>query len=331
MCDHNHDGESMKSYELFDPDRLLLAATDLPLGAVVEKNRTVFRLFAPRASEVQLAYGFEPDRSDARFVSMHCVDGVTWEVVFHESMVGAYYSFRVKGENVDDKAGFDASFDVLDPYAKACCDNFGPGIVLDPKRLRKVEQPYKAPAWHDLVILEAHVRDLTLKAPIKLTPEEREGFAGLRKWIESRGSYLRELGVNAIELQPIQQVGDFLNKDYHWGYMPANYFSPESSYGLEPKTASQVEGFRDLVRTFHDQGIAVILDVVYNHVGEPYHLSYIDKYYYFHFDEGDKLTNWSGCGNDLRCDTPMAQRLIVESLKHFVEVYDIDGLQSVAQ
>ena len=109
--------------------------------------------------------------------------------------------------------------------------------------------------------------------------------------------------------------------------MPANYFSPESTYALEPEDASQIEEFRDLVQAFHDQSMAVILDVVYNHVGEPYHLSYIDKYYHFHFNKNHLLMNWSGCGNDLRCDTPMTRRLIIESLKYFVEVYDIDGFR----
>jgi pullulanase/glycogen debranching enzyme len=321
------EGDSVESYGLFDPERLLLASTDLELGAIVAAERTIFRLFAPRASEVQLAYGFKADQSDAVLVSMHCIDGVTWEVVFHENLAGAYYSFRVAGENRDNTTDFDASFAILDPYAKACCGNFGPGIVVDPRRFEKVKHPYKPPAWQDIVILEGHVRDLVWLAPIELKPEERKGFAGLRRWVESQGSYLHELGINAVELQPVQQIGDFLNKGYHWGYMPVNYFSPESSYATKPESASQIEEFRDLVRAFHDQDQAVILDVVYNHVGEPYHLSYIDKHYYFHLDKNDAFMNWSGCGNDLRCDTPMTRRLIIESLKHFVEVYDIDGFR----
>ena len=321
------DKDGKESYDLSDLEKLLSASTDLPLGAIVEKNRTLFRLFAPRASKVQLAYGFEADQSDATLVSMHCIDGVIWEAIFHENLVGAYYSFYLEGESEDLSTDFDASFAVLDPYAKACLGNFGPGLVVDPGRFKKVKKPFEAPPWQDLIILEGHVRDLVAKAPIELTQEERQGFTGLRKWVESEGSYLRELGVNAVELQPVQQIGDFLNKGYHWGYMPANYFSPESSYALEPETASQIEEFRDLIQTFHEQGIAVILDVVYNHVGEPYHLSYIDKHYYFHLNKDNEMMNWSGCGNDLRCDTPMARRLIIESLKHFVEVYDVDGFR----
>lgn len=316
-----------ESHELSNIQFLLSAATQLPLGAIVEADHTTFRLFAPRAKAVKLVYGYQVDESDATVVNMHCVDGVTWEVVFHENLSGAYYTFRVFGETNDGTTQFDSSFAVLDPYAKACVSNYGPGIVVDPGRLRKVKDTYKTPHWHDLVILEAHIRDLIAQAPIDLDPEERKGYTGLRKWIQSEGSYLRELGVNAVELLPVQEVGDFKLKDYHWGYMPVNYFSPASSYALEPKKGSQIEEFRDLVREFHNQGIAVIIDVVYNHVGEPNHLHFIDKYYYFHVDDANKLVNWSGCGNDLRCDTPMARRLIVESLTHIVETYDVDGFR----
>jgi pullulanase/glycogen debranching enzyme len=109
--------------------------------------------------------------------------------------------------------------------------------------------------------------------------------------------------------------------------MTVNYFSPESSYALESKKASQIEEFRGLVEDFHEADMAVIIDVVYNHVGEPNHLLFIDKFYYFHLDDANDLINWSGCGNDLRCDTPMARRLIIDSLKHLVETYDVDGFR----
>ncbi len=321
------EGTYKESYSLLDKERLLSASTDLQLGAIVDKGQTTFRLFAPRADAVQLAYGYQSDQSDETFVPMQCIDGVTWEVVLPENLTGAYYSFRVEGENQDGTTIFDASFAVLDPYAKACMGNFGPGIVVDAKRLRKVKKLFQAPSWEDLVILEGHVGDLVAKAPIDLTTKERQGFVGLRKWLQDKGSYIRELGVNAIELQPIQQIGDVVNTGYHWGYMTANYFSPASNYAVDPASASQIEEFRSLVQAFHDQGIAVIMDVVYNHIGEPYHLSYIDTFYFLHLNADNERVNWSGCGNDFRCDTPMARRLMIDSLKHFVEVYDVDGFR----
>jgi pullulanase/glycogen debranching enzyme len=321
------DAQGEEVHELPHTQFLLSASTDLPLGSLVEDGRTTFRLFAPRASAVKVAYGQQADGSDAVLTDMHCVDGVTWEVTLEQRLVGYYYTFRVCGESHEGTSHFDGNFAVLDPYAKACLGARGPAIVVDPARMPKVANQFTPPDWQDLVILEGHVRDLAAHAPIALTTEERRGYSGLRKWLKAEGSYLQEIGVNAIELQPIQEFDNIQPEDYHWGYMTANYFSPESSYALEPEKASQIEEFRGLVQDFHDQNISVIVDVVYNHVGEPNHLLFVDKCYYFHLDEANDLMNWSGCGNDLRCDTPMARRLIIESLKHLVETYDVDGFR----
>ncbi|MFQ3224573.1 MAG: pullulanase [Lentimonas sp.] len=321
------DASHEEAHELPHTQFLLSASTDLPLGAIIEDGRTIFRLFAPRATGVKLAYGQQTDASDAVLIDMSCVDGVTWEVAFDESLIGTYYTFRVLGESHEGTSHFAPDFVVLDPYAKACLGARGPAIVVDPARMQKVENQFTPPDWHDLVILEGHIRDLAAHAPIELTAEERRGYSGLRKWLKAKGSYLKEIGVNAIELQPIQEFDNLQPEDYHWGYMTTNFFSPESSYALEPEKASQIEEFRGLVQDFHDQNISVIVDVVYNHVGEPNHLLFVDKCYYFHMDEANDLMNWSGCGNDLRCDTPMARRLIIESLKHLIETYDVDGFR----
>lgn len=314
-------------HELPHTQFLTSAKTDLELGAIVEGETTTFRLFAPRATGVEVCFGQEADASDAISLSMHCLEGRTWELVVDQNLDGYFYTYRVEGSNSEGTSHFDGSFAILDPYAKACCGRRGPGIVVSGERLGRVHDTFVPPAWHDLVILEGHIRDLAAHAPIELTKSERAGYAGLRKWLKAEGSYLKEIGVNAIELQPIQEFDNESPEDYHWGYMTVNYFSPESSYAAEPEKASQIEEFRGLVQDFHDEGMAVILDVVYNHVGEPNHLLFVDKYYYFHLDQANDLVNWSGCGNDLRCDTPMGKRLIIDSLKHLVETYDVDGFR----
>ncbi|MGJ8652478.1 MAG: alpha-amylase family glycosyl hydrolase [Opitutaceae bacterium] len=319
------DGEEV--HELPHTQYLTTAATDLTLGATVDGDRTTFRLFAPRAESVKVAFGQKTDGSDANLINMKCVDGVTWETTIAKNLDGWYYTYRVGGRNTEGTSHFDEEFPILDPYAKACLGHRGPAIVVAPERLKKVKNPYLPPAWHDLIIMEGHVRDLAAHAPIDLTAKERQGYAGLSKWLKSEGSYLKEMGVNAIELQPIQEFDNRKPEDYHWGYMTVNYFSPESSYASDPEKASQIEEFRDLVQDFHDEGMAVIVDVVYNHVGEPNHLLFVDKYYYFNLSKENDLVNWSGCGNDLRCETPMGRHLIIESLKHLIETYDIDGFR----
>lgn len=314
-------------YELPRTQFLTQCSTPHSLGAIIENQSTRFRLFAPRAETVDVVFSRFVDMSNASVVAMRCIDGVTWQADIEEDLSGAYYHYRLAGRSNDHTAHFDRNFPILDPYAKACVCHRGPGIVLAPDRLQAPPSDFKPPAMQDLVIMEAHIRDLAAHAPIELNDVERRGFKGLEKWLAAEHSYIKEMGVNAVELQPIQEFDNTAIDEYHWGYMTCNYFSPESSYATAPERASQIEEFRALVQAFHDAGIAVILDVVYNHVGEPNHLLFIDKYYYFNLDDSNDLMNWSGCGNDLRCETPMGRRLIIDSLKHLVQAFGVDGFR----
>jgi pullulanase/glycogen debranching enzyme len=254
-------------------------------------------------------------------------DGV-WEGHHRANLHAWYYYYEVDSRRRGATVHFNKDFRILDPYALATVGPAGPGIIWDVRRTNPPATRFEPPAWHDLVILEAHVRDLISRAPVDLDDEDRLGFTGLRKWLEAHGCYLKSLGVNAVELQPVQEFGDHYDKrQYHWGYMSVNFFSPESSYAQIPECGSQIEELQEVVAAFHRCGMAVILDVVYNHVGEPNHLLHIDKEYYFHLDDEGNLTNWSGCGNDLRCDTPIGRRLIIDSLTYLVETYDVDGFR----
>ena len=111
------------------------------------------------------------------------------------------------------------------------------------------------------------------------------------------------------------------------GLHAVNWFSPSSLYASSPESGSQMEEFRDLVDACHEAGLAVILDVVYNHTGSPNALLRCDKHHFFTDGPDGALSNWSGCGNDFRADTPMGVRLITDSLKWFVERYGVDGFR----
>jgi pullulanase/glycogen debranching enzyme len=106
-----------------------------------------------------------------------------------------------------------------------------------------------------------------------------------------------------------------------------NWFAPASAYALTPERASGVHELQALVAAFHRRGIAVVLDVVYNHVGVPAHLLLIDRLYFFEQDATGRLANWSGCGNDVRPDAAMTRRLIIDSCRHLIEVYGVDGFR----
>ena len=249
-----------------------------------------------------------------------------WEACLDGNLHGWYYWYTVEGP----KNAFGSLIQdqrILDPYALATISRDGPGIVIDRAGIGRPDHAFRVPSWQDLVIAEAHVRDLTALAPLKLRVDERLGFTGLQKWVESPEFHLARMGVNAVELQPVQEFDSATREEYHWGYMPVNWFAPASTYALAPERASQIREFQDLVGAFHRRGLAVLLDVVYNHVGMPGHLGHIDKLYYFEQDCGGNLTNWSGCGNDVRACGAMTRRMIIDSLTHLIEVYGVDGFR----
>jgi len=306
--------------------------TALPLGALVERKTTTFRLFAPRARRVTLFICEElagQDRAQAVPLARRGdADGVAgvWEVVLDRRLHGWFYWYTIDGVR-DGPAPFDPTARVLDPYALAAVSRAGPGIVLDRAWVGRGDRAFKTPDWHDLVIVETHVRDLAANAPVAADPLERRGFTGLCQWVESPEFYLHQLGVNCVELQPVQEFDCPRPEDYHWGYMTNNFFAPASAYATNPADASGVKEFQALVAAFHRRGIAVVLDVVYNHVGVPAHLLFVDGLYYFERDAAGQLSNWSGCGNDLRASAAMATRLIIDSCRHLIEAYGVDGFR----
>ena len=325
-------GETDESVPLMPGEFFYALGTDLPLGALVREGETVFRLFAPRAKSVWLSICDALDQQDiphryplVRRADSHGRAGV-WEITLADNLHGWFYWYHVDGP-VDAFGLFDPQHRVLDPYALAAVGRLGPGIVLDAAWVGEGDRNFKTPAWHDLVMAEVHVRDLNAHAPVMMSAEERRGFTGLRQWVEHPDFYLHRLGVNCVELQPVQQNDAKTADEYHWGYMTDNFFSPDSGYALVPSRASGVKELQALVAAFHRRGMAVILDVVYNHVGEPAHLMFVDRLYYFEQDGSGNLSNWSGCGNDLRGRSVMTTRLIIDSCRHLVETYGVDGFR----
>ena len=326
-------GEEPQSVELRPGPFFYDLQSDLAMGTEVGHARTRFRLFAPRAKTVTVGLSptFPATESTEILVALerrqddHGRAGV-WEATFPRDLHGWFYWYHIDGPN-DPWGLFEPERRVLDPYAIASVSREGPGVLLNQSKIAIESDGFVTPAWQDLVICEAHVRDLVAHAPIKLSPEERRGFSGLAKWVRSPEFYLKRLGVNCVELQPVQEFDNQSVEEYHWGYMTNNYFAPESTYALEPAKASGVAEFQDVVRAFHEQGIAVVLDVVYNHVGVPGHLMFIDKLYYFEVEAEGELSNWSGCGNDLRARSAMAQRLIIDSCTHLIKTYGVDGFR----
>ncbi len=332
--------------------------SDKELGVSFDEEHTIFRLFAPRATEVKLEiFDKFTDTRGGRYFMRKDENGV-WEYSTRRPTVGKYYGYRVKGPGGNGEM-FDENRLLIDPYAKAVkTENHylhrGKALIF------KDEYDWEGDTFleiqpEDLVILEAHVRDLTAHSSAGGNPDLRGSYLGVIDE-SSRGgiNYLRDLGVNAVELLPVQDFGNIeipYESDEtevrntwnpyernHWGYMTAHFFAPETYYaskGTLQRGAFSVDGeetvreFKDMVKALHRNGIAVILDVVYNHVAqyEQNAFKFIDKKYYFRLNGDLNFSSYSGCGNDFKTERPMARRLIFDSIKYWLETYHVDGFR----
>ncbi len=245
----------------------------------------------------------------------------------------------------------------VDPYAKAVATfntYYSPrkSIVVKENDYDWQGDEWIKRDWRDLIIYEMHIRDITAH------PSSGAKFPGTYKGLTEKKitggiNYIKSLGVNTVELLPAQEFAnieipykDSLNGKYnhwnpyernHWGYMTAAFFAPDGYYSdgkleknkWEGASGKQVNEFKEMVKAFHNEGIGVMMDVVYNHLSEYEigNLKEIDKEYYFRLDENGNCIAQSGCGNDLKTERPMMRRLIIESILYWMKEYHIDGFR----
>ncbi|KAL3830402.1 hypothetical protein ACJIZ3_019204 [Penstemon smallii] len=266
------------------------------------------------------------------------------------------YGYRVNGpQDWNQGHRFDDGNVLIDPYAKLIEGRriFGDASNKLSKFMGTYDfdclpfdwgENYKLPSIpeNDLVIYEMNVRAFTADESSELDPNIRGSYLGVIEKIP----HLLELGVNAVELLPVFEFDEMEfqrhpNPRDHlintWGYSTINFFAPMTRYasnGGGPLKASQE--FKEMVKALHDAGIEVILDVVYNHTNEaddknPYITSFrgIDNkvYYMVDLNNNAELLNFSGCGNTLNCNHPIVMELILDSLRHWVVEYHVDGFR----
>ncbi len=326
-------------------DALTRLVSTKPLGVTLnrEQEATTYRLFAPRASGVDLCLFDTPQFETYTPVWERLTprerypmwrdpaDGV-WEITLLGINTGAYYSFSVDGP-AGRGEGFNRDAFVSDPYGLASAHAENNTIVMDLEATNQwfggwTDHDYVTPEFQDMVIYEAHLRDLTMHPSAGVPAHLRGKYGGL---LATAGTgtgidHLKDIGVNMIEFLPIQEFnnGTF---EYNWGYTTVHYFAPEASFAQEPLKGSQVYEFKNLVNELHRHGFGVMIDVVYNHVGWPNLFAHIDRKYFFRLTPDYDYLNFSGVGNDFKSESPMARRLIVDSIKHFVRDYKIDGFR----
>jgi len=332
-----------------------------PLGAVYDGSGTNFSLFSEIAEHVELCL-FNEKGEETR-IDVPEVTGYCWHGYLPTVEPGQRYGFRVHGP-WDPANGHrcNPAKLLLDPYAKAIDGQVKRDEAVLPYRLNDgpdapndsdsapvmprcvVDQPYfdwsgdrrlQIP-WHETIIYEIHVKGLTATHP-DISPELRGTYAGLAQ--PPVVEYFNQLGITAVELMPIHH---FIHDKHlvdrglrnYWGYNSIGYCAPHSEYASDKRPGAAVAEFKHMVKTLHQAGIEVILDVVYNHTAEGNHLGPmlcfkgIDNAYYYRLAEDQRYyTDYTGTGNSLNMRNPHVLQLIMDSLRYWVTEMHVDGFR----
>jgi len=326
-----------------------------PLGATVESTGVNFSLFSHTATSVELLlFDREDDPRPARVIEIDPARHRSyyyWHVFVPDVRPGQLYGYRVWGP-WDPANGFraDPMKVLLDPYGRGVAVPKGydrgaaatagenatvamKSIVVDPQAYDWEGDVRPARPASETIIYEMHVRGFTRHPSSGLPDATRGSYAGVIQKIP----YLRELGITAVELLPIFQFDAQDAPPGHtnyWGYAPISFFSPHRAYSSRQDPLGPLDEFRDLVKALHRAGIEVILDVVFNHTTEGDHrgptLSFrgVDNAtYYILAQDRSYYANYSGTGNTLNANHPIVRRMIVDSLRYWVEVMHVDGFR----
>lgn len=328
----------------------------LPLGATVGRNGVNFSVYSRHATSMALVLfesGSDRPAAEIPLDPSRNRTGHLWHVLVEGLGHGAAYGWRADGPSGGPWHRFDPTRVLVDPFAKAIAggeswaggSNPPPEHGVRPRRSIVLDDPFDwgdvpPPRVHlaDSVIYELHVRGFTRHPSSAVA---RPGtFLGLVEKIP----YLRDLGVTAVELMPVTEF-DELETDRVdpttgkrllnvWGYSPIGFFAPKASYASEPGALEAVREFKTMVRAFHEAGIEVLLDMVFNHTAEgdergpTLSLRGLGNATYYLVDpETGAYRNYSGCGNTLNCNHPVVRTMIVESLRWWVTEMHVDGFR----
>ena len=308
------------------------------LGLTYTPKWSLFKLWAPTASAVEIInYSDGEGGKKISSAQMKKEQGGVWSALAKTDMKGTFYTFRVKiNDNWSDE--------VPDPYAKAVGVNGKRAMVVD--LLQTNPEGWdkdKSPVFNqktDAIIYELHVRDASIAANSGI--EQKGKFLGLtEKGTKNAGGlstgldHLKELGITHVHLLPSYDYNSVDEKitdkpQYNWGYDPLNYNTPEGSYSTNAANgAVRIKEFKQLVKAFHDNGLRVVMDVVYNHTAltEKSNFNQLVPGYYYRQDEKGKFSDATACGNETASERAMMRKFILESVMYWVKEYHVDGFR----
>lgn len=310
------------------------------LGATYSAGSTAFRLWAPLATAVQLSVYKDDAGTVLQKVSMTKSTNGTWSATVSGDLKNMYYDYQV--------TNFGDSESAVDPYATGISVNGKYGMVVDlpttnpsgwsTDKYRSTKSPT------DATIYETHVRDFSINPDSGITHKGKylaftETNTKTSKGVPSGVASLKQLGVNYVEMQPVQgcatldEVGGGSStlvtstngSLYNWCYDPRNYNVPNGAYATDPRGTARITELKQAVMALHKQKMGVILDVVYNHTHDLSTFNNIVPGYYYRTDYNGSFTNGSGTGNEIAAERPMVRKFIVDSISYWTRQYHVDG------
>jgi len=326
-----------------------------PLGASICSNGVNFSLYSRDASAIDLLFfDHEDDYCPSRVIRLDPTTNRTyhyWHVFVPGLRTGQLYGYRAHGPfDVAKGLRFDPTKVLVDPYGRGVAvprnyirdaarqegDNTATAmksVVVDPSLYDwEGDTPLRRPS-SQTIVYEMHIKGFT-RHPSSGVPEATRGtFRGLIEKIP----YLQDLGITAVELLPVFQFDPQdcpPGRVNYWGYAPVSFFAPHQAYSSRRDPLGPVDEFRDMVKALHSAGIEVILDVVFNHSAEGDHLGPTLSFrgldntaYYILERDGSRYANYSGTGNTLNASHPVVRRMVLDSLRYWVEEMHVDGFR----
>lgn len=326
-----------------------------PLGATVCAGGVNFSIFSRHATGVNLLlYDREDNARPSRVIRLDPHTNRTyhyWHTFVPDLQPGQIYAYSIEGPfEPSNGLRFDSNKVLLDPYSRGVTvpkhydrdaaarvgDNTAvamKSVVINPAAYDwEGDAPLKRPSSRT-IIYEMHVRGFTRHPSSGVSETRRGTYAGLIEKIP----YLQNLGITAVELLPVFQYDaqdcprGLVN---YWGYAPVSFFAPHQAYSSRTDGPGIVDEFRDMVKALHRSGIEVILDVVFNHTAEGGHdgptlcFKGLDNTtYYILEQDSSRFANYSGTGNTLNANHPVVRRLILDSLRYWVQEMHVDGFR----
>lgn len=310
---------------------------DRELGVELQENKTIFRLWAPTASSVDLNLYGDGSFGKAKVYPMERGEKGVWTYTADSNLNGKYYTYTVATS-----AGVN---EAVDPYARSAGLNGKRGMILDLDKTDPENWAYETfvnngvDNYTDAQIWEVHIRDFSNKIS-SLKEEYRGKYLGFtvdglknKNGISVGLAYLKELGITHVHLLPSYDYSSVdesaIDESFNWGYDPENYNVPEGSYSTDPYDgAVRVNEYKQMVQALHNAGIGVIMDVVYNHTYSiDSNLNKVVPYYYYRYGSDGNPSNGSGCGNETASERSMVRKYIVDSVSYWQNEYKLDGFR----